>query len=99
MQDAVVERIKQNNARFRDANDRIRERADELGVEMERIPFLCECPLEDCVEILHLTRGEYAAVREHPRHFVTAVGHEVAEEPVGQVVARPGAYVVVQKLA
>src|SRR5436309_3381048 len=99
MPGTVTDRIKENNARFREANERIRDRAEELGVEMERIPFLCECPIEGCVEILHLTRGEYAAVREHPRHFVTAVGHETAEEPVGEVVARPGAYVVVQKLA
>ena len=97
MQEAVAERIKENNARFRDANDRIRNRAEELGVEMERIPFLCECPIEGCMEILHLTRGEYASVREHPRHFITAVGHEAAERPVGEVVAREDEYVVVEK--
>ena len=62
MPDAVRERIKANNARFRDANERIRDRAGELGVEMERIPFLCECPVEECVEIVHLTPGEYAVV-------------------------------------
>ena len=97
MPDAVTERIKANNATFREANDRIRDRADELGVEMERIPFLCECPVEECVEILHLTREEYAAVRKDPQHFMTAMGHEKAEEPVGEVVARRGEYVVVEK--
>ena len=97
MPDAVIERIKANNARFREANERIRGRADELGVEMERIPFLCECPVEDCVEILRLTPAEYAAVREHSRRFMTAVGHEAAEEPVGQVVAHRDGYVVVEK--
>ena len=97
MSDAVSERIKANNARFRDANERIRDRADELGVEMDRIPFLCECPVEECVEIVHLTPGEYAAVREDPTRFMTAVGHEVAEKPVGEVVARRDGYVVVEK--
>lgn len=97
MPDAVTERIKANNARFRDANERIRNRADELGVEMQRIPFLCECPVEDCMEIVHLTQGEYAAVRARPQRFMTAVGHELAEEPVGEVVAREDGYVVVEK--
>ena len=97
MPDAVRERIKANNARFRDANERIRDRAGELGVEMERIPFLCECPVEECVEIVNLTPGEYAAVREDPTRFMTAVGHEVAEKPVGEVVARRDGYFVVEK--
>ena len=97
MQDTVTERIKANNARFRDANERIRGRADELGVEMERLPFLCECPVENCVEILRLTRGEYAAVREKPRQFMTAVGHEAAERPVGEVIARRDVYVLIEK--
>ena len=97
MPDAVTERIKANNATFREANDRIRDRADELGVEMERIPFLCECPIEGCVEIIHLTPGEYATVREYPQRFMTTVGHEVAEEPVGEVVGREDGYVLVEK--
>jgi hypothetical protein len=95
--DAVSERIKANNARFRDANERIRDRADELGVEMERIPFLCECPLEECMEIVHLTPDEYAAVRQNATWFMTAVGHEGAEQPVGEVVARRDGHVVIEK--
>jgi hypothetical protein len=91
------ERIKANNARFREANETIREKVDQVGADMDRIPFLCECPLEDCVEILQLTRTEYGAVREHPRHYMTVVGHEVAERPVGAVVLRYDGYVIVEK--
>ena len=91
------ERIRTNNKQFREANETIRGRADELGVEMDRIPFLCECPLENCVEILPLTRAQYAAVRENPNYFMTAVGHEQSEQPVGEVVARNDGYVVVEK--
>jgi hypothetical protein len=92
-----VERIKANNQRFREANESIRDRADALGADMHRMPFLCECPVEDCVEILQLTRAQYSAVREHPRYFITAVGHEEAEKPVAEVVARNDGYVVVEK--
>jgi hypothetical protein len=97
--DPRVERIRANNERFREANESIRDRADAVGAEMQRIPFLCECPVEDCVEILQLTRAQYAAVREHPRHFITAVGHEEAEKPVAEVVARNDGYVIVEKHA
>jgi hypothetical protein len=94
---AVSERIKANNHRFREANERIRVTAEQVGAEMERIPFLCECPVEDCVEIVELTRPEYEAVREDPSRFMTAIGHEAAERPVGEVVSRNDRYVVVEK--
>jgi hypothetical protein len=95
--DAVTDRIRANNARFREANERIRDTADDVGAEMERIPFLCECPVEDCVEILHLTPVQYGAVRERQNRFMTAVGHEVAEGDVAEVVSRNDGYVVVEK--
>ena len=97
MADWRVERIRANNERFREANESIRDRADALGAEMQRIPFLCECPVEDCVEIVQLTRAQYGAVREHPRRFITAVGHEEAEKPAAEVVARNDGYVIVEK--
>ena len=92
-----TERIRTNNKRFREANETIHGRAEELGADMQRLPFLCECPAEDCVEILRLTPAEYAAVREHGDRFMTAVGHEEAELPIGHVVARHDGYVVIEK--
>jgi hypothetical protein len=97
MADAVSDRIAKNNDTFREANEQIRERASHYAVEMERIPFLCECPVPTCVQIVHLTPAEYEAVRADAGHYMTAVGHEAAERPVGQVIARNDRYVVVEK--
>jgi hypothetical protein len=93
------ERIKTNNERFRAANDNIHDRAEKLGADMELLPFLCECPVEDCVEILRLTRDEYESLRDNPDYYMTAVGHEEAEKPVGEVVERHDGYVVIEKTA
>jgi hypothetical protein len=95
--DPRVERIRANNEKFRAANESIRDKAESVGADMEQLPFLCECPVEDCVEILQLTRAQYAGVRENPRWFMTAVGHEEAEKPVAEVVSRNDGYVVVEK--
>jgi hypothetical protein len=97
--DAVFERIRANNHRFRAANERIRDTAEQIGTDMEWIPFLCECPVEECVEIVQLTRSEYRAVRADPHRFMTAVGHEAAERPVGEVVSRNDRYVIIEKRA
>jgi hypothetical protein len=93
----TVERIEHNNEVFREANDRIHTAARVYDHDLERIPFLCECPVEDCLEVVQLTENEYAAVRANPRHYFTAPGHEEAERPVGQVVSRADCYVVVEK--
>lgn len=97
MNDGVRERIVKNNYTFREANERIRARADEYDAPIERIPFLCECPVPACVEVLRLTLAEYGDVRANPAHFFTAPGHEQADAAVARVVARENGYVVVEK--
>jgi hypothetical protein len=91
------ERIEHNDRVFRGANERIRSAVRSYHHGLERIPFLCECPVEDCVEVVRLTEDDYAAVRANPRHFFTAPGHEGAEKPVGRVVARMDGCVVIEK--
>jgi hypothetical protein len=95
--DLTAERIKRNNAVFREANERIHEAVQHFEHEVSRIPFLCECPVEDCVELVRLSDEEYRAIRAGPRHYVTAAGHESAEKPVGRVVAHNDGYVIVEK--
>jgi hypothetical protein len=97
MADRTNDRIQHNNRVFREANEGIHRAAARYDHELERIPFLCECPEEDCVEILRLSEEEYAEIRANPQHYMTAVGHETAEQPVGQVVARNNGYVIVEK--
>jgi len=55
MGNRTAERIEHNNGIFKEANERIRDAALEHDHALERIPFLCECPVEDCVEIIRLT--------------------------------------------
>jgi hypothetical protein len=97
MNDSVRERIVKNNYTFREANERIRARADEYDAQIERIPFLCECPVPSCMEVLRLTIDEYSGIRAHPDHFVTIPGHEQADASVGHVVSREDGYIIVEK--
>jgi hypothetical protein len=97
MGDGVQERIANNNLTFREANEKIRSKADEYDAPLERIPFLCECPLPGCLQIVRLTLDEYSGVRANPRYFLTVPGHEQAERPLGRVVSRQDGYVVVEK--
>ena len=97
MNDSVRERIVENNYTFREANEQIRAKADEYDAPVERVPFLCECPVPSCTQILRLTLAEYENVRANPRHFFTAPGHEPADASVGHVVSRESDYVIVEK--
>ena len=95
--DVTTERIQRNNTVFREANERIAEAAERYDHRLERIPFLCECPVESCLDIVRLSRDEYSAVRASERRFLTAVGHEDAEGSVAHVVERNDGYIVVEK--
>jgi hypothetical protein len=97
MAEGPEERIARNNQIFREANEQIRAAAQEYNAPLERIPFLCECPVPDCRELIPLTLPQYERIRADSAHFLTATGHEGAEKPLGKVVSREQGYVVVEK--
>lgn len=88
------ERRARNEAVFRDANERIEERLNDLSLVHGRSPFLCECDDETCTVVLRLTLGEYEHVRERPDRFVVAHGHPAAN---GRPVEEHDGFVVVEK--
>jgi len=83
----------ENEAAFREANERIRATQRELNPPLERVPYLCECDDVGCREPIRLTAGEYERVRDDGATFAIVPGHSSA----GEVVEEHEDYVVVHK--
>jgi hypothetical protein len=97
MDKLTQERIAENDATFRDANERIRAAAVDYGVETA-VPFICECADPKCVEIVRLVVDDYERVRGNPRWFVNAPGHDRAAGPAACVVSSHDGWVLVEKV-
>jgi hypothetical protein len=69
-----------NELLFRDANEKIAERRDELNAVEGLTPFLCECEEEGCTAIVQLTVGDYRRIRGDTATFVIVPGHETLGE-------------------
>jgi hypothetical protein len=97
--DLSQERLAENQATFREANERIEAAADDMGL-LEPVPFICECAARECTEIVRLTLTEYEDVRSNPRRFFNALGHErlSVEAGAGVVVETTPRYVLVDKV-
>jgi hypothetical protein len=61
---------------FREANERIAEKALELELQ-QPIPFLCECSNKRCFVHMLLTLEQYAEARADPQRYLIIAGHEV----------------------
>jgi len=88
-----VERAARNEAAFREANRELERRRRDLGVDGERLPFLCECEAERCTEVILARPGEYAEARASPRRFLVMDGHD--ED--ARVVSRHDGFRIVEK--
>ena len=88
-------RIAENEIRFRDINERLRDGIADLTADDERVDFVCECGAASCADAVPMTVAEYEAVRRDARHFAVLAGHEAPE--VERVVQRADRYVVVEK--
>lgn len=80
---------------FRDANEQLQAKADELGFGARPTPYLCECEDARCTDVIGVTRVEYEEVRAHPRRFVVVSGHQHAEARLVQEAPR---FTVVEKI-
>jgi hypothetical protein len=88
------DRIARNEAAYRDVNEAL-EAGRAEGAEDRLRPFMCECGLLECNQLLELTRAEYEAVRAHPTRFFMTDGHELPD--VEDIVERHERYVVAEK--
>ncbi len=86
------ERLAQNEAIFRAANDAIAKNPSERE---DFRTFICECGDASCMEAIRVTYGEYECVRSNPRHFALVPGHELE----GDAVVEPcDGYTLVEKV-
>jgi hypothetical protein len=68
---------------FRNANERVAEKARELKMQ-DPIPFLCECSDKRCFAHIHLALAQYDEVRSDPTRYLTVSGHEVVVGACGR---------------
>jgi hypothetical protein len=98
--EARLTRLAKNEALFREVNERVSEISQELApgaANPELVDgLICECSDPECLErVGPLTIAEYEGVREDPRRFIIAAGHQAAD--VERVVDRQPSYWLVEK--
>ena len=92
--DAREKRIAQNEALFREVNERVREVTDRFG-QLSDAEFVCECGYQSCTERIRVRLEEYEAVRKSPTYFLVKPGHEIPD--VETVIEHHDTFVVVAK--
>ena len=74
--DARLRRLSQNQALFRDVNERVAKLAGDFVLD-DALSFICECSDTECSAQIELTLGEYERVRSAPSWFFVLPGHEI----------------------
>jgi hypothetical protein len=92
MDSTDLDRLRENEQAFADANEQIREAAARNDVEP--VPFLCECSARNCTDLIRLRPDEYRKVRASGG-FMIRPGHD--DPHVERIVADHGSYQVVEK--
>ena len=69
------ERCAENQYRFNKANDRLHDLLEDRARRDQRVPFLCECADDTCLESVELNVSEYERLHENADVFVILPGH------------------------
>jgi hypothetical protein len=79
MTDERKRRLAENEAIFREVNERVQEQAESHGNDGHVYAYFCECSNPGCVERVEVTSAEYEEVRAHGARFILAEGHQLDE--------------------
>jgi P2-related tail formation protein len=94
--DERVRRIGENEALFREVNERVDDINEVFETLTQRMQVVCECGNIDCIQLLTITPDEYRRVRDDSAAFVVARGHIAPDTE--HVVETSEDYDVVRKL-
>jgi hypothetical protein len=89
------QRLAQNQENFRDANKRLGEVVSRAELDVNIIPFLCECADEFCLDRIELSLSQYEDAHVLPDSYVILPGHPRIEGE--EVLEHLGTFLVVQK--
>ena len=95
--DERTRRIAENEARFRDINERLNRDLEALDLGDGPVEFVCECGHSDCTQPLELSCDEYVRARQDRMVFLVVPGHQI--EDTETVLVETGRYAVVRKHA
>ena len=93
--DAREQRLAQNEALFREVNERVEAIAAVHGSDDHVYEFYCECSNADCSLQVPATIAQYEAVRAHPTRFLVTPEHSLPE--IETVVEKSDAWWVIEK--
>jgi hypothetical protein len=88
-------RIGENEALFREVNEKVEGLNRTFAVVTKRVLVLCECGRQDCLEKIDLSTGEYEQIRDDATLFVIRPGHEFPD--VEDLVEQGDDYWIVRK--
>lgn len=94
--DARERRLAENEALFREVNERVESIASKHGDDEHVYEFYCECANGDCTMQVAVTLAEYENVRASGRRFLIAPEHAFPE--VETVVERHESHWVIEKI-
>lgn len=89
-------RMAENEALFREVNERVEAIASRHGDDDHVYEFYCECANTDCTMHISVTLAVYEAVRASGRRFLVRPDHVIPEAE--QVVERGDGWWVIEKL-
>jgi len=79
MDDRRKERIAENEASFREINERLSQGLRQVPGNPEYLEFICECGYQTCDQHVQLSFSEYERVRGDSRRFVILPGHIIPD--------------------